>query len=89
MNDISQKIKNAKGFSWKAGMLALILRDEEVLGMRLTDPVAASLNKNGSEGVLPDIDDPATLGALMSLAEIPFDINQILSSLEEKPDKAA
>ena len=78
----SKRLVNAENFKWVEGMLAYIPVDDEWIPVRLTPPIVETWNRNNVKDCLPSIDDPATIGCMLHLAEEQIDIESLIDYLE-------
>jgi hypothetical protein len=79
---------NAENFKWVEGMLAFIpLENDEWVPVRLTPPMVDTWNRNNVKDCLPAIDDPATMGCVISLISYQFEIKEYIDMLIETLEK--
>ena len=83
----SLRVVNSASFHWVEGMLAHIPDNGNWHTIRLTPPVADTWNRNGIKDCLPDTDDPATIGCMLSLVGEQFDIDTIIDVMETPPEE--
>lgn len=79
-NNLINEIVNHPNFIWMEGMLAYVPESEEYI--RLTEPVVERWNKNNNKSCLPVIEDPATIGCVVSRM-MPHAYRNLLESLKD------
>ena len=82
----SLRAVNSASFHWVEGMLAHIPDNGNWHTIRVTPPVAETWNRDGVKDCLPDTDDPATIGCMLSLLGEQFDIDTIIDVMEAPPE---
>lgn len=78
----SLRAVNSTSFRWVQGMLAHIPDNGNWHTIRITPPVADTWNSMGIRDCLPDTDDPATIGCMLSLVGEQFDVDTIIDVME-------
>lgn len=87
--DKSIRVVNSPSFKWMEGMLAHIPDNGNWHTIRVTTPVAETWNRNNVKDCLPDTEDPATIGCMLSLLGEQFDVDMIINVMENPAEFVA